>query len=373
MSVSVDDFSLSDLPDVAALKDSHVPGSGKRWQHRFRWQFVDNPAADATARLGWVLRSEIGKAVGCALVMPQRFRVFDSEVAVPILTDLIVAKDYRSSGLMLPHAYFQSHADALLLSTSASHVTQRIWACRGGSEVPDSGQHFSVALRPGNLIRPKLARKVGDAVAQCLSQIAGPVYYLLSRFAWRKGKSEMHAQAVCASDPRIDELWDDCAGEYALTAIRDKQYIEWRHGAGGSSLILVEDGQRTPVAWAAYVEAPRADARSPRRARIIDVFGSIRCLPTCAKTILAILVLLKRHGFDAADFTGLHPTWRGALVLAGCRRVLLPSCFTFRPSSASPTEIATAASWHLVPADGDCGFWDLNGFAPPYSGTAYAA
>ena len=177
----------------------------------------------------------------------------------------------------------------------------------------------------------------------------------------------MHAQAVCAHDPRFDELWENHAGEYALTAIRDKQYVEWRHGAGGSSLILVEDVQGNPVAWAAYVEAPRECAHSPRRARILDVFGSIRCLRTCVKTILAILAFLKRHGFDAADFRGLHPTWKEALLLAGCRRVSLPSCFAFRPGSGSPDEIATAASWHLVPADGDCGFWDLDQFVQQHS------
>lgn len=362
--VSLAPFELQHVEAICALKEAETSGAGQRWRARFDWQYLDNPEVNETTHRGWVLLEDRHTVRGCVLVMPQRFQVFGELTVVNVCTDLIVAPTCRGHGLSLVFEYFREFRDATLaLCTSASDRTQRIWEAQRGAPVPGSQSHYMAILRAAPLLRDKLYRRLGTTASEF---VAGPLsicWRLCSRQCSAGLRRGIEVEAVDTSDQRLIEIWEASRAAYPITAIRDAQFLRWRHGTGGSHLLLVSH-EGTPVCWAAYVSSPRRNARDAKRARILDVFGMLHEPAVCTNAVRALLLHLGDQGYDAADFKGLHPVWQNALSAVGCRPVEIPACFVYRSSPDLHGDSQTAANWHIVPADGDCGFWDIPAFPP---------
>ena len=362
-SLEIRDFSVDRLDDVAALKERHVPASGERWKRRFRWQFLDNPSHADDAAVGLILVSGDDRIVGCTFAMPQRFKIGDADRVLRVSTDTLVDSDYRKGGhgFRLFMEYFRRFADPLGLGTSASQTTVRIWQSCGGITVPAAHDQFHAILRPRAFFRKKIRRLAGP-LADALAVGMG--------FAWCAGHWSRYGRAsaalpfetTTASDPRLATIWERSHQDYCVTAVRDEAFLQWRHGMGQSRIVVILRKDGTPVSWAAYVDASKTGGLEIKHARVLDVFGDLGVTTDCRETIRSLLIHLREEGYDAADFRGLHPSWRTALVRIGCRQVRDPNTFVYRFREQAPQYTQNSASWHLVPADGDLGFWDLSDF-----------
>jgi hypothetical protein len=107
-----------------------------------------------------------------------------------------------------------------------------------------------------------------------------------------------------------------------------------------------------------YTTAPDPNVSGIRRARILDVFGEMESVRSSHNCTIAALHLLRNMGFDAVDFRGMNAYWQQVLWQIGARRTTLESNYM---CCVPPIELGL--DWHVVPADGDGGFWDLCDFA----------
>jgi len=128
-------------------------------------------------------------------------------------------------------------------------------------------------------------------------------------------------------------------------------------------LILVSDASGEPVMWSAYVTAPPGPA-PVRRARVLDLFGPVRDASRCRDAVGRLLSLLYDRGFVAADFSGLASVWQAAVRAVGARRFAASCNLVYVSRDPWRRALAEAAPWHIVPADGDAGFWDLPDLPP---------
>ena len=342
-------FTDADLSSVAALKNRHVKGSGDRWEKRFHWQYRENPAFQGEDFVGWALVAD-DAVRGAAFVMRQRFRCEAEEVTVPILADMIVAPELSIQCLQLMKAYFELAGSGPALCTSAAEATSRMWKAFGGDHLAGTDCQLSAVLRPGAILKDKLAQRIGLSLPRV---IFGPVdgfWQLTSRKTLSPGYQLKH-ELVAASDHRLQDVVAETASLYTFTAARDTQYLKWRYERSGARIVLVSARSGEPVCWAAYTDVPSPG--SARRARVLDISGAVTDseASAVASTVLRHLCEMR---YDAAVLVGMHSSWRTAFKNVGCRVHSRPSSFVVK------SENMETSGWHVVPADGDNSFWDLD-------------
>jgi len=370
--VSIAPFGEEHIADVARLWNAERPGAGDRWRRRFRWQYVDNPARGGAEDIGLILRTGEGRVVGAKLWMPQRFMVLGEERTVRVSTDTIVDPAFREHSLRLIFEYFRRHADPFALSTSAGERHARIWLARRGACVPRAEMRHTVALRARRFIEAKLAPRTGPTAAALAALPGAALWHLRFGRGWRGLLHGIRAEDISADDPRLAALWERGKGDYAVTAVRDRRFLAWRHGAARSRLVLLCEAGGEPLLWAAYVAAPGTET-DLRRARVLDVFGGLSSgVERRKRAVACFLGVLYERGFDAADFYGLAPAWQETLRTLGARRFAAPCNFVYVARGRQAAALAEAGPWHIVPADGDTGFWDLPDFPPHAEGDTFA-
>ncbi len=348
-------FAPAFATDIARLWDQEHPGTGEAWLRRFRWQYLDNPAKESENDMGIVLRNAEGRVVGSKLWMPQWFKVLDTTARIRVSTDTIVDRALRGQrqGLRLILAYFHEHANLFVLSTSIGQRHARIWQKANGRFVPGTDRRHIVMLRPARFFALRYARRsprLGRGVICSFASILWKAWY---GQRWRRTGGQFVACGVSAEDPLLGVVWDESKGSYPITSIRNRAYMTWRHGHGGSRVVLVSRSNGEPASFFAF-KPLQDDGNGVRRACVLDAFGPVA--PDIVNSVLgAFLRFLADEGYDVVDVIGLSTNWQCALRKMGARCWKADSPFFFL-AGKDPIRQSAAADWHLVCADGDGGF-----------------
>jgi hypothetical protein len=170
--------------------------------------------------------------------------------------------------------------------------------------------------------------------------------------------SGIEVTRVEGADDRLEEIWRRHMAEYAITAVRDRIYREWRYERAPEprpTLWLVTDRARSLGAWFATRVKVRGQERQIRVCEVLDVFGPLG-EPAFQREVLAAAIRQGADGTaDTLEVKGLHVKWRRHFDDLGCLRRTFP----FNPFLASnygnfdDVALHDADNWHICPADGD--------------------
>ena len=339
-------FTQKHLEAFVRLKENEAPGSGIRWRKRFSWQYLESPWALEAPQIGVCLVDEGGHVFACMLSMLHRFQVFGTEHLISVANDLIVDESLRTQGLgvRIVMEYFKVFGKSLAVVTSASDVTCRLWEVFRGRPIPGGDVHLSVILRPKKLVEAKLRAGLGP-LATCLARPAAWLWMLLTRRAASSVGPGLTAVKVAADDERLGALWRRTRSQYSITTVRDAAYLQWRHGKGKSSMLLVSRQSGESICWVAYIRAPQEKTSDPKRARILDVFGAIDNVNDCKAAMQAALQSICDDGYDVADFKGLHTLWQNTLRGIGGRLVDFPNTFVYRSKLSATVDLGSSTEW----------------------------
>lgn len=200
--------------------------------------WLDNPARTADHVLGWVLQSRVGAIVGFIGLLPIKLKIGDSEVVGGAGHSWVVHPAHRSHSLRLYKqllAWAESH---MLLFTTALEQAARVNALFGCSPIPIA-QFRRQALwlfRPERIAKAALTKAGWRRLAQWSEHFPlRSVIAVLLRLRFARHRfarlpcRPMQMESLSDFGQEFDRLWDDNKSDYAITTVRDRSFLAWRH------------------------------------------------------------------------------------------------------------------------------------------------
>ena len=346
----------------------------QRLEHRWNWQFVDNPAYKAaaydTGPRGWVAAKN-GQLLAYIGAFPARMKVLDHEVIINFECDLIADPDARLRDPTMVLRLLQTVVDAgehLLggVDFGDQHAKLRTWL-----------KHRPVRLAPHCLrpceAGPKLQKlSANRGIDGLLSK--GSIGWMTNTVL-TTGIRAINLIKTPASDPNLridrinqpseqfDRLWTRLRSQYPITTVRDQTFVRWR---------FFEDPAFQNIMFGAYsdsddlvgyvvVNAARSDD-GHFKGRIVDMLCDLNA-PSVATTLLrAATEYLQTVGVWKILCRGMHPRLQTIV-----RRSLYypsepkyqggePGLFLWKGPPELASAIYDANNWHYTFADGSGGF-----------------
>jgi hypothetical protein len=367
----VSEITVADIGEVVALHQRLGLGRDEdpeRLRARWRWIWNENPAGRAdqpSPVLGWCLRVD-GRIVGafCNIARLYRFRGRDLRIAVA--AGWAVEKGFRAHTPLLAAEYFgQPHADLLLVST-ASVPTGRIFTRFGGSPIPvtEVGSVSYWVLDARGFVAAAFRKKGWPRIAPFAAALLGPAVSAIAALPGRRpvGPSslELRSEVVPwgAIDAELDGLWRRTRdARPALLAHRASRDLRWYFGA------RVQEGQVTPIACRrngtlvgyAVLRTDDVVAHGLSRAHVADLLVEAD-QPEAIDSLLAAC-------YDAAAASG-----RQVLEIRGYSEEVRSRAARFRPLTRAlasfpfyykalrpdlEASLSDPRSWYPTPFDGD--------------------
>jgi hypothetical protein len=348
---------LGDFDAVEAMMERRLPGSGTAWRKRTAWQWEANPW-QKSGRYGAVLANG-GRIVGYHFGQAQPLWMSGSSSVAIFTFDLFIEEDFRrgldSMGLI--RAITTLEPEGIVATTTSNEVAVGIWTRLMKAQSAAEGEISLVKpLKLGSLA---LAAAERALLNQPQTVVARP---------WHAGKEESFEIELpngWVSKPlgypfdAPAALWREVREHFLLTTDRDVAWLQWRYGSSspGGALVGLFDAKGDLRAWYSYRLSERGRSFPLRVFKLLDMIA----LPSDAQAIEACAADSLARGRRLAHIVearGMRPEFRRGLLAAGFSERRLPS----NPFlvCAKPNRLSTlppAHTWHLVPGDGDGGFW----------------
>jgi predicted N-acetyltransferase YhbS len=335
-----------------------------RFDRRWQWQFVDNPAAGLAPLMLWVGELE-GRIVGCLSSHMTRLKIGNRELPHRFSNDLAVSTTARGWGLgtRLIGAYY----------ASVKHLATALYFTPTNRRIHDRHGYQPVRLYP-MLVRPMnvgamarfeltsgrrpawLSRAPMSWLVRSGAATAGLAVSIANRFIRpRRSRTYRVEQAATAGD-EFDALWQSLRSHFPITTVRDRAFVQWRFfddPAFSHAVLVARDGTGTPRG---YLAISSSENRGMRVGRVVDVF----CSPE-EPDVLDALLREALDRFDAARVDVVSSLGMDARL----RRHLQRYLYMLPPGHQSPVLVAwrerdedramvfDESSYHLTGADGD--------------------
>jgi hypothetical protein len=355
-----------DLDAIAAL--TRAIGWGDTFAGSAKRLWAENPAAAAGGPRvpgGWVLEVG-GRVVGFLGNLAQQYHYRGQVLRAVTATNLVVAQEHRGQSLQLVMAFARQGGADLLLNTTASAQTSKIFQFLKFDRIPQPNYDRSSywVLRPARFLTAGL-RKKGYAAA--LSKVAGVALAPALRgemWVRRRGPRAAPGRLAIRDVPGgeagadFDDLWRRKLAEGPkLLALRDAATLRWHFAAAGRAqppvLLGAYDGDRL----AGYAAVIRRDAGhlGLRRAYLADLVAE-RDDPAVVRPLLAAAARRARaDGADMLEAVGFPEHFQR--LFAEIRPfTLMNESWPFLYKAARPElhrELAAADRWHACMYDGD--------------------
>jgi len=334
------------VPELSAFvaRQSHLD-AGEVEAH-LRWFLLRNPARDSSTPLGWELRSRDGELAGCFLCVPQAFRFRETTFVLMGSSTFYVDAAHRGAGGMLFLKYSRLSSKWPLFGTSANPESGRLWKARGAVPIPDTGHELLGVLNWRPVIEEMSVRRgAGLGLSQWFAGLSSPGLNLARRL--RSDRREWADLVPLTSSDQVMDLGLSAAPE-SLSAVRDRQYIEWRYfQRKGRAEVFAVRGKAGDTLLAVNRQA-RGYRNQIRALNVLDVYP--RASPEVCSLIASLLVERYHGQADMIVFRGQNQAQQDSLRRLGfLRREFEAPCGWMLDKS----RLLPASDWYLVPADGD--------------------
>lgn len=361
-------FRNDDRDAVFSLyRDVFGEEAGDLFERRWDWQFEGNPARQNAPLLIWLAEKD-GEIVGHLASFPQRMKVVDQVFVVYHDCDLIVSPKVRRQGVgrHLVKAYDTCPnplSNCLAYAPANGRIRERL-GYRPANAIPRYLRPYDVAamtnllLSSERLPRP-LKSPPATWVLRGLSLGLSVVAIAANAVRRPRPSTDFSVESVTAAGTEFDDLWARLSPQFVLSAIRDRQFVNWRFiddPLFDNSILVARDNSGVLVGYLALRVWKR---RGVVEGRIMDLFCPPESQEIVDSLLHGALLHLKRRRVDLVSCWGLHPGIRSKV-----RRHLYlapsnfnhPSWFLWKGHHEMSATVYNASNWHLSCADSDIGF-----------------
>jgi GNAT superfamily N-acetyltransferase len=340
------------------------------WKRRWRWQYLQNPAAE-TAKAGmWVAEREDGAILGFQGSFPQRLKLGEEVIISDEAGDLAVHKKARRHGLGTKFTVaIMDNRTHLLMAYNYSPATGRI-CCRLGCTPVSCVPWY---LRPTDLHSifhyllesKRIPSWVGKRPLVYLIAFGCEVLNLALagvNHLKRPLPSPLYTiEEVTQAGSEFDDLWQEISPQFPIIFVRDAKFVKWRFldDPGNKHTLLAARDQDGKLRG--YLDITVSDIQGLMVGRIMDLF----CPPqehALADTLLAeAFEIFKQREVALTTCMGLHPAHRKKVrryLYVKPRRHEAPALLHWKAEPTKKAFAQNSENWHLSHADGDLLFFD---------------
>jgi len=201
-------------------------------------KWLDNPARTRDHVFGWVLESPTDGIVGFVGQVPVRIKIGEREFVGACGSSYGVLPAYRAYSLMLYKQLMDWGNKHPLLFTTANRMSSKLNEAMGMNKIPvrDFSHQLLWLLRPEVGVNWALSKSKWKAWHRLTEQFPGS--YLLKGIArvWfvrhrrlRVKCPKLSVEPVVSFTEEFDDLWENNKKDYAITTVRDRAFLTWRH------------------------------------------------------------------------------------------------------------------------------------------------
>lgn len=338
-----------------------------RFEQRWRWQFLDTPAAKMVPMQSWVAEHE-GTIVGFLGAFPTRIKVLDQEFVIYHDCDLIVAPHMRRKGvaMRLVRAYGES-ASPLLSCMGYAPANGRIRQHLGYHQAHLIPQALR-PLRMTKIVQYLLANDQIPGVIRyppiswIISASAlglGTAVSFLNRLLLPSPKPAIRVEAVRAADDEFNRLWETLRPQFPVAVVRDQAFVQWRFIDDPVFTNTVLVARKRNGTMKGYLAARISQTETMRTGRILDIFAPFETHDVIHALIRSALELFAHERADIVSCVGLLPALRRHITpyfYLTLRKFNQPAWLLWRGQPEFTSVVYDAAQWHVTQADSDIGF-----------------
>ncbi len=376
MTVEIRRFQESDKEQILPLYEINFGRLPRqRLEHRWNWQFVDNPAykaaACSTGPRGWVA-VDGGRLLAYIGAFPARMKVLDREFILNFECDFIADPDARRRDPTMVLRLVQTAVDAddhlwaNVIDYTDQHAKLRTWL-----------KHRPVRVVP-HCVRPcQVSPKLGKLAANRGIErflAKGPIGWITNTLLTNGVRAinllktpapdaNLRIRRINQPSEQFDHLWTRLRSQYPITTVRDQIFVRWR---------FFDDPAFDNIMFGAYTDAGELvgyivvnAARSDDghlKGRIIDMLCDLDALSTAASLLRAATEYLQTAGVWKILCRGMHPRLqpivRQSLYYPSEPKYQAgePGLFLWKGPPELASAIYDANNWHYTFADGSGGF-----------------
>lgn len=361
---------FEDRDGATALLHSFGMGGGADPEHVRRWWswiWERNPALHMgrpRPPLGWVLEDG-GEIVGFFGNVPARYQLADTELLVAVASHWAVLKPYRGQTQELSTAYFAQQEADLLMVTTGSVATGRIFTRFGASPMPllEYQDVLYWVLEPSRFARAALRRKhMKPWIARALAGTGGPLLkaaLALSGHGPRRRTTRVEAEAIQPDQAgdEFDELWQRKLAEGPrLYASRRAEDIRWHFElAPTDSVRILRLRREGRLAGYLILLQESVEEVGLSRAKIVDLFVAADDADATLALLRAAHEMAKALGCHVLELVGMPlPVRERARTLRPLSRRFDVHPWLFKaPSPALDASLRSRDAWYPTLYDGD--------------------
>jgi GNAT superfamily N-acetyltransferase len=293
-----------------------------------------------------------GRPVFHTSAIPVRYMIDGRERVVMVSVDTMTDPRWQRRGLLtaVGRVAYERYRDAAIPFVLG--ILNERWGSRGpalGWEPLFSLEWLVRPLRPEAIVARRL-RLPGVARLKTLGDLG-------DRWAGRGCRPDplVEVQLIDSPRPEIDALWQKCAQDVAISAVRDSVWVGWRFLASPDVRyhVVLASRQDDPVGYAAY----RIEESSGRTVMLIaDVLAPRSDTASFDSLIAHLAALARSKEAETVAALAVPGTWtHDALRRAGFKRRRRPFCVHAVPLDPSlPASLLRDPSkWALGGADFD--------------------
>ena len=369
MKVNIREFRDKDISELYNLySEAFGTEALARWQKRWKWEFVDNPACKVLPSRIFVAEDSNQGLMGCVGSFPVELKVGDKIVPYPYGCDFLVAKASRNKnvGSRLVQAYAES---APVMATSFFHtdVSVHILKKFGFQAVYSE----PVYVRPVNFLPVLKLIKKSKTLPKFVS--GKPVYPLIRNSSfiangtimafnrWKHPKRSLKCEIkeVIRVDSEYDELWERCSKKFPIIVKRDSKFIKWRFmddPVFKHTLLSIRDKNGV---LNGYIDVRVSDLGDMKVGQIMDIFCDPDSIEIVDALICEGLKVLGERKVDLIKCIGLHPKIRRPIekyLYWKSSMMEVPAMVLWKGDPELEKLLYDKSNWHLSLADGDGGF-----------------
>ena len=235
-----------DLPRISEFRKKHFGHSLVRSHETeyYRWKCYGNPVLAGEM---W-LAEDGGRLVGIKNVTPKPMKVLGEVMPVAETGDTFTHPDYQGRGIFT--RLFQAarekgmdRAIGLIYGTPNRNSLPGYMRRLNYAQVPISVRSLAKPLFPRQILKKMLP-------VPFLAYLVSPALEVFSRMMFAVGKASagrngIHVSEAPSFPDDTDDLWEEVSGQYDVSLVRNREYLEWRYVANPDTYsILIARDQR---------------------------------------------------------------------------------------------------------------------------------
>jgi predicted N-acetyltransferase YhbS len=339
-----------------------------RWQKRWKWEFVDNPACKVMQSRIFVAEDSNQGLIGCVGSFPVELKIGDKLVPYLYGCDFLVAKASRKKniGNRLVQAYAES---ARKIATSFFHTDVSVHILKKFAFQAVYSEPVYIRLvnflpvlkliKKSKTLPKFVSGKPVYPLIRNSSFIANGIIMALNYWKHPKNSSNCEIKEVIRVDSEFDDLWERYSKKFPIIVKRDSRFIKWR---------FIDDPvfQHTLLSIRnkngflnGYIDVRVSDLGDIKVGHIMDIF----CDPDSNEVIEALICdgmkVLSERKVDLIKCIGLHPKIRTHIqkyLYWKPSMMEVPALVLWKGDPKLEKFVHDKSNWHLSLADGDGGF-----------------